>query len=185
MASTCLCSICWSSYNETSSSSSPSQIIFSLYILLLTLFHFSEFMATALFQPPNLLSLDSFLLNHSREYHIALAISMGEFTLEWLLFPNVKFYFAEVAYVGIVFCLLGETIRKGAMFQARANFTHIIAEEKRPGHRLVKSGFYSVVRHPSYLGWFLWSVGTQVTPKKTLWNALKSCYFSRLSSSTQ
>ena len=29
-------------------------------------------------------------------------------------------------------------------------------------HRLVTTGVYSVLRHPSYCGWFWWSLGTQV-----------------------
>ena len=34
--------------------------------------------------------------------------------------------------------------------------------EKREQHKLVTTGFYSIVRHPSYFGWFYWSVGTQL-----------------------
>ena len=33
---------------------------------------------------------------------------------------------------------------------------------KREDHELVTSGVFSYVRHPSYVGWFLWSLGTQV-----------------------
>ena len=33
---------------------------------------------------------------------------------------------------------------------------------KREDHVLVTSGVFSYVRHPSYVGWFLWSLGTQV-----------------------
>ena len=34
--------------------------------------------------------------------------------------------------------------------------------EKPQHHRLVTTGVYSVLRHPSYCGWFWWSLGTQV-----------------------
>lgn len=29
-------------------------------------------------------------------------------------------------------------------------------------HKLVTNGIYKLVRHPSYVGWFYWSLGTQV-----------------------
>ena len=53
-------------------------------------------------------------------------------------------------------------MRKLAMFTARANFSHIISTEKEDSHVLVTSGVYAWTRHPSYMGWFWWSVGTQV-----------------------
>jgi protein-S-isoprenylcysteine O-methyltransferase len=34
--------------------------------------------------------------------------------------------------------------------------------ERQPQHQLVKSGPYRWLRHPSYTGWFYWSVGTQM-----------------------
>lgn len=35
--------------------------------------------------------------------------------------------------------------------------------EKNAGHVLVTHGVYSIFRHPSYVGWFYWSIGTQVS----------------------
>ena len=60
-------------------------------------------------------------------------------------------------------CLLGEVIRKAAMLEAGRNFNHIVQSEKRADHQLVTSGVYGWCRHPSYAGWFIWSVGTQVS----------------------
>lgn len=34
--------------------------------------------------------------------------------------------------------------------------------EKHRDHVLVTHGLYSLCRHPSYVGWFYWSIGTQV-----------------------
>ncbi|CAG2182503.1 unnamed protein product, partial [Oppiella nova] len=31
------------------------------------------------------------------------------------------------------------------------------------GHVLVTHGIYAFCRHPSYVGWFYWSIGTQVS----------------------
>ena len=48
------------------------------------------------------------------------------------------------------------------MIEAASNFSHQIATEKKASHTLVTSGVYSLVRHPSYFGFFWWSVGTQI-----------------------
>lgn len=53
----------------------------------LSLFHYSEYLVTAINNPRSL-SLDSFLLNHSFEYNLAALSSWVEFTLEKLLFPG-------------------------------------------------------------------------------------------------
>lgn len=48
------------------------------------------------------------------------------------------------------------------MFHASHNFTHVVRYEPVDNHRLVKTGVYAFTRHPSYVGWFYWSIGTQV-----------------------
>jgi protein-S-isoprenylcysteine O-methyltransferase len=55
------------------------------------------------------------------------------------------------------------------MFTAQANFTHQIAETKEKNHKLVKSGIYACLRHPSYCGFYWWSVGTQILLMNPLW----------------
>lgn len=40
-------------------------------------------------------------------------------------------------------------------------FTHRLRSTKQADHKLVTWGIYRYLRHPAYLGWFLWSVGTQ------------------------
>jgi protein-S-isoprenylcysteine O-methyltransferase len=67
-----------------------------------------------------------------------------------------------VVTVGLSLCLGGEVIRKLAIVTAGSNFNHVVQMEKREDHELVTSGVYSLCRHPSYLGWFAWSFGTQV-----------------------
>lgn len=59
-------------------------------------------------------------------------------------------------------CATGEVLRKGAMMTAKTNFNHIVQSVHEDGHQLVTHGVYSLCRHPSYVGWFLWSIGTQV-----------------------
>lgn len=57
-------------------------------MVVMSIFHYSEFLVTALVNARTL-TLDSFLLNHSREYGIAAVASWAEYLLErWLLPGN-------------------------------------------------------------------------------------------------
>lgn len=55
----------------------------------LSLFHYSEYLVTAVNNPKSL-SLDSFLLNHSLEYTVAALSSWIEFTLENIFWPGQR-----------------------------------------------------------------------------------------------
>ncbi|XP_036389543.1 protein-S-isoprenylcysteine O-methyltransferase [Megalops cyprinoides] len=133
---------------------------FGWYMCSLCFFHYSEYLVTAIINPRSL-SLDSFLLNHSVEYTVAAVSSWVEFTAEKLLIPELK-QLRWISLVGLVMVLFGEFLRKLAMLTAGSNFNHIVQNEKAQSHVLVTSGVYSCFRHPSYVGWFCWSVGTQV-----------------------
>ncbi|KAL3228144.1 hypothetical protein MRX96_004058 [Rhipicephalus microplus] len=138
----------------------PSWRVFGWYLALLSGFHFSEYFVTAVTNP-KALTLDSFLLNHSREYGVAAACSWLEFLIERFIMPGLKQMW-WVSYVGLAMCLVGEGLRKAAMLTAGTNFNHIIQNHREQGHVLVTHGVYALCRHPSYVGWFLWSIGTQV-----------------------
>ncbi|CAB1329486.1 unnamed protein product [Coregonus sp. 'balchen'] len=107
-----------------------------------------KYLVTAIINPRSL-SLDSFLLNHSVEYTVA-AVSSWLKQLSWL------------SLVGLVMVLCGDFLRKSAMLTAGSNFNHIVQNEKAQSHVLVTDGVYAFFRHPSYVGWFYWSIGTQV-----------------------
>lgn len=64
--------------------------------------------------------------------------------------------------VGLLLCIGGEILRKTAMLTAFHNFDHLIRTRREEQHQLVTSGIYSLCRHPSYVGWFYWSIGTQI-----------------------
>ncbi|XP_053609896.1 protein-S-isoprenylcysteine O-methyltransferase [Plodia interpunctella] len=130
------------------------------YLMVFSGFHFSEFMTVALTNPRTL-SVDSFILNHSVQYWVAAVASWVEFGLEYYFFPNMKMYF-WLSNVGVCLCVVGEILRKLAMFTATTNFNHMVQYKKQPDHQLVTHGVYSFFRHPSYVGWFYWSVGTQL-----------------------
>lgn len=135
---------------------------FGWYITFMSTFHYLEFLTTALTNPSNL-SIDSYLLNHSIQYGLAALASWIEYALELWAFPNLKaFNYYGISGFGVLICLFGDFLRKMAMFHAGKSFNHIVQGTKAREHELITHGVFSVVRHPSYLGWFLFSVGTQL-----------------------
>jgi protein-S-isoprenylcysteine O-methyltransferase len=64
--------------------------------------------------------------------------------------------------IGVLIVLIGHIFRTGAEFTAKSNFTHLVAHSKKESHHLVTRGLYSMSRHPSYFGFFAWSVGNQI-----------------------
>lgn len=135
-------------------------INFGYYMLIMTIFHFTEFITTALINPRSL-KIDSFLLNHSQEYGIAATISWMEYLIECNFFASIK-TIKLIRNLGLIVCVIGEIIRKSAMFTAGSNFNHIIQTRREENHRLIKHGVYNLCRHPSYVGWYYWAIGTQL-----------------------
>lgn len=60
---------------------------FGWYMMVLSAFHFSEFMAVALTNPRTL-TVDSFILNHSVQYGVAALASWTEWGVEYYFFPG-------------------------------------------------------------------------------------------------
>ncbi|KOC61662.1 Protein-S-isoprenylcysteine O-methyltransferase [Habropoda laboriosa] len=133
---------------------------FGFYIVVLTTFHYTEFLSVAWINPSTL-STDCFILNHSVAYGIAACSSWIEFIIERQYFPVMKEP-SSTSYFGLILCISGELLRKLAMFTAKHNFNHVVQSEKRDDHELVTHGVYKLCRHPSYVGWFYWSIGTQL-----------------------
>lgn len=134
-------------------------ICFGYYVMCLSFFHLSEFVFTAMYHEE--VTTDSFLLNHSLEYGLAALASWTEFAIELFLIPSIKLNL-YARFIGLFLVLFGELFRKLAMYQAGTNFNHYIQERKKRDHILVQTGVYSLARHPSYFGWFFWSIGTQI-----------------------
>jgi len=133
---------------------------FGIYLCFLSLFHFSEYIATGLGNPQNL-SFDSYLVNHSLQYGLAMLVSWVEYGAWAWAAPWIKAQ-PLVTGLGCGLCLLGEVTRKAAMLEAGRSFNHLVQSTKADDHKLVTSGIYSLCRHPSYAGWFLWSLGSQL-----------------------
>ena len=133
---------------------------FGCYAMALAFFHFSEYVVTAIFTPHSL-TIDSFLLNHSMEYGVAAMLSWIEFLLEFYFFPAMKSQ-DYIILLGAVMVIGGDGLRKVSMITAGTNFTHMVQYRKRASHQLVTHGVYSLFRHPAYVGWLYWSIGTQI-----------------------
>ncbi|RUS26810.1 farnesyl cysteine-carboxyl methyltransferase, mediates the carboxyl methylation step during C-termin [Jimgerdemannia flammicorona] len=131
-----------------------------IYLAALSLFHTLEYVATALFNRDKL-TLDSYLINHSDHYHIANAATLLEFLIERYFFPEWK-TFGIANLMGFLVVIIGQSARTIAMFSAKENFSHHIADHKERDHRLVTNGIYSIMRHPSYFGFYWWALGVQV-----------------------
>ena len=133
---------------------------FGVFVSVWGVFHWLEFCLTAVFHPENL-SFTSFLLNHSKAFHIAVAASVVEYLVELFLFPPLK---RSLLYPALALPLLAlaQGARSLSMWQASTNFTHLVSHTRHPSHRLITSGLYSLCRHPSYAAWYMWSIGTQL-----------------------
>lgn len=134
--------------------------IFGAYVAVLSIFHMTEFLAIA-FTNPSALTVDTFIINHSVAYTLAAGVSWTEFLIERYYFPSMKTNF-WISFIGLILCGIGEVLRKTAIFTAKRNFNHIVQSKKANNHTLVTHGVYNICRHPSYVGWFYWSVGTQL-----------------------
>ncbi|KAG1661242.1 Protein-S-isoprenylcysteine O-methyltransferase [Nymphon striatum] len=90
-------------------------------------------------------------LNSKRSHHFIL-----------LHYIDLKASCWWISIIGILTCIGGEVIRKQAMITAGTNFNHLIQFQRKQDHVLVTHGVYRYFRHPAYVGWFWWSIGTQI-----------------------
>jgi len=128
-----------------------------IFCFMISFYHMWEWCYVSLFHSDEL-SGDSFLINHSVEWIAAWAICISEYFIEHLIWPDMKARWYVIIPAWIV-VILGQSLRTVSMFQAGSNFAHLIEEDARADHKLVTTGVYSFSRHPSYLGWFWWTIG--------------------------
>lgn len=131
-----------------------------VYFLFMSTFHYSEYLTISIANPQSL-STDTFMLNHSIAYIVAATSSWLEFLVEVYFWPSLKEN-TIILTVGILMCVAGEVLRKLAIITASTSFNHIVQYHKSEDHVLVTHGVYRFMRHPSYAGWFWWSIGTQI-----------------------
>lgn len=129
--------------------------------MLLSIFHMWEFIFMSKFHESECTE-DSFLVNHSFAFVLATILSQLEYFLELIFFGKKFKSNVFLVIIGTLLCVFGQFIRTGSMIQAGNNFHHYIQEKQSSTHQLVTSGFYAYFRHPSYFGWFIWAISTQI-----------------------
>ena len=134
-------------------------IIISFFVLLF-FYHITEYAIHKHFHPKST-DVDSFLI--TKGYLCALAFGVVEYLLENWKHSEFKHDPSNpMIYIGVVFIAVGLFFRFSAMIHAGVSFSHRIAEYKKTEHKLVTDGVYKYVRHPSYLGYYLFAIGTQI-----------------------
>ncbi len=133
----------------------------TLWACILCIYHSFEF-TYAFFFDRDGFGLHSLLI--TKQYLFALSVGLLEYLIETHFFPgmmehSVCRYFQAI---GLALVICGLSIRFGSMLQNTGGFTHIIQTKRKDDHELRTSGFYRISRHPSYLGWFIFSPATQL-----------------------
>ncbi|OKL61507.1 hypothetical protein UA08_03660 [Talaromyces atroroseus] len=138
------------------------------FISSLCLFHFLEFWVTAQYNTRDA-EVSAFLLTaNGAAYNIAHGSAMLEcFIWHFLLAPKEgagggSWYSAIIVFFGLAAMIVGQIVRTVAMATAGSNFNHVVQARYREGHVLVTGGVYSLLRHPSYFGFFWWGLGSQL-----------------------
>ena len=133
---------------------------FFLYIITLTIYHYTEYFSVLIYHFKNL-SFSSYLIDQSIYWIFASIFSLSETLIETFYFSELK----QNKYIfisGLFLTVIGQIFRISALYTGKKNFTHLVSYNKKKEHVLVKNGIYSLSRHPSYFGFYLWSVGIQL-----------------------
>ena len=131
-----------------------------LYFITLCIYHYTEFFSVLLYHFKKL-SCEYFLIDQSLSWIIATIISFIETILETYYFnkyKKIKIFFI----IGLIMTIIGQIFRIGGIYTGKKNFTHKISYEKKKEHKLVKNGVFALSRHPSYFGFYLWSIGIEI-----------------------
>ncbi|KAF5333468.1 hypothetical protein D9611_002422 [Ephemerocybe angulata] len=143
------------------------------FIATWAIFHYLEFAVTAGWNREKC-SVDSYLLDNGKEYHLANTAAFLEYVVAHAWNPKTKTY-PYVSEIGIALILGGQFLRSIAMVHAATNFSHAVAFNKRKDHVLVTDGVYAWFRHPSYAGFFYWGIGTQLLLQNPICFVLYAC----------
>ncbi|KAL5598761.1 hypothetical protein BROUX41_003903 [Berkeleyomyces rouxiae] len=134
----------------------------------LSTFHFMEFWTTARYNTPAA-DVHSFLLTANWPlYTIAHSAAFFECAVVNTLWPYrswgpaMSSWAGYLCGAGVALTIIGQVVRSLAMIQCGRSFNHMVQQSRQAEHRLVTDRIYSVLRHPSYFGFFWWAVGTQL-----------------------
>lgn len=130
----------------------------------LSLFHFLEFWTTATYNLPQVRASSFLLFSNGTAYNMAHGAALVEIVASDLFFPSYQARFVNffTITVGLALVVFGQLMRSTAMATAGTNFNHTPQRVKQQGHELVSTGIYALSRHPSYMAFFWWAIGTQI-----------------------
>ena len=135
-----------------------------VFLGFLAFFHVSEYALVWVFNPSEL-SRDSWLI--SKPYCLAMSLAVFEYLAESALFPSAKGS-DLIGWTGAGMMVVGEGLRKSAILTAKSSFTLQIRTRRDPSERVVDHGVYRYCRHPGYLGWMMWCLGSQIFLKNPI-----------------
>lgn len=131
-----------------------------IYAIALVTFHLLEYLVTAKYSADKV-SVDSFLIFNGTSYMVAHMVAFIEAMAE-VYFGFTFKKTSIITLIGFLLTFYGQYLRSIAMITAGKSFSHRIAENKKQNHSLVTDGIYAKFRHPSYRGFYLWALGTQI-----------------------
>ena len=131
-----------------------------LYFITLCIYHYTEYFSVLIYHF-NIISCEYFLIDHSKSWVISTLLSFAEMIIETYYFDKYK-KIQILFIIGLLMTIIGQYFRIAALFTGKKNFTHRIRYDKVDEHELVTYGIYSLSRHPSYFGFFIWSVGIEI-----------------------
>lgn len=140
-----------------------------IYGLFLLLYFQIEFSFTYLFNPTRVTS-KSFLIYGNRgnlQFWAMQTFAVWEYLVHRssiISFVTNCFLDNQVIpRIGIAMIVSGLIIRAWAIQTCGSSFSHLIeTENRRKDHVLVTSGIYSILRHPSYFGFWCFAIGAQL-----------------------
>ena len=134
------------------------------FVASLSLFHFLEFWVTATYNVPVVRASSFLLWTNGAAYNFAHSFAFLEIMASNFIFPSYQQWYVSsyTIAIGLFMVIFGQACRTLAMATAGTNFNHTPQRVKQDGHELVTTGIYAYSRHPSYVAFFWWAVGTQI-----------------------
>lgn len=133
----------------------------SWYFILVGSFHINEFVATSKYLTNNVTD-DLFLIwnnRGSKEYWMVQMLTVLEF-MYLNLRPQHQIW-SMVSLIGVILLVIGIILRFLSIKTLGSSFTHYINQQETT-QELVVTGIFQYVRHPSYLGFYLYVVGIEI-----------------------
>ncbi|CUM63473.1 uncharacterized protein PRCAT00001048001 [Priceomyces carsonii] len=144
-----------------------------IYCTIICIYYLNEFLTTSLFQPSRT-SSKLFLIygnKGNKEFFMVQLITVWEFLLKRSIFFSGFITYSRSWYLicsGFLLIVIGFFMRTLAMATCGESFSHIIITEKENRTKLITTGIYGWFRHPSYLGFWLFSIGCQLFLENSL-----------------